>query len=381
MAPEMEVKKGGKPRILVAPLDWGLGHVTRCIPVIYELLKQGSEVWLAGEGAQEILLKNEFPELAFLPLNGYRVRYGSSRIGLIRSVFSQLPPLLKTIKQENNWLKKAVNDYQFDAIIADNRYGLYHSSVPSVFITHQLTIKTPFGKWSEHFFRKINYRFINRFAECWIPDEEKENGLAGELSHPANMPDIPVYYTGILSRLKKKNTEEKKNHLFISLSGPEPQRTLLENKIILDISKYNGTACIVRGLPGASTLIPSTNDIRFYNHLPTEEFNNEMETAEYIISRSGYSTVMDIVTLGKKSILIPTPGQTEQGYLAKYLTQKQFAFCMAQNNFSLTDSLQKSVKFDYKKILYCKETKLPSLISSLLKKVKPDAIVENEKLI
>ena len=377
MAQEMAVKKARKLRILVAPLDWGLGHATRCIPVIYELVKQDWAVWLAGEGAQEILLKNEFPELPFLSLKGYRVRYGGSWNGLLWSVFLQLPRILKTINEENDWLKKVVNEYQFDAIIADNRYGLYHSSVPSVFITHQLTIKTPFGKWSEHFLRMINYRFINRFTGCWIPDEEKKNGLAGELSHPSPMPAIPVHYISILSRLKKKNIEEKKNHLFISLSGPEPQRTILENKIIDDISQYKGTACIVRGMPGISTLIPSTSDIRFYNHLPAEEFNKEMEMADYVISRSGYSTVMDIVTLEKKSILIPTPGQTEQEYLAKYLTQKQFAFCITQNKFSLTDSMKKAIEFDYKKTLRTNKSILPLLIKSLLEKVKSDGIVDN----
>ncbi|MGZ8559866.1 MAG: glycosyltransferase, partial [Chitinophagaceae bacterium] len=294
-----------------------------------------------------------------------------------RSVFLQLPFILKTIGEENDWLKKAVNEYQFDAIIADNRYGLYHSSVPSVFITHQLTIKNPFGKWVERFLQKINYRFINRFTECWIPDEEKENGLAGELSHPCVTPALPLQYAGMLSRLKKNNVLEKKGHLFISLSGPEPQRTILENKIIADISHHNGTACIVRGLPGISTLIPSTNDIRFYNHLPAEEYNREIEKAEFVISRSGYSTVMDILILGKKSILIPTPGQTEQEYLGQYLSHKQFAFSVAQNKFSFADSLKQAISFDYKKPLHCQESKLPSLISSLLYKVKAVGVVDS----
>jgi uncharacterized protein (TIGR00661 family) len=262
-----------------------------------------------------------------------------------------------------------VADYQFDVVISDNRFGLYHSSVPCIFITHQLKIKTPFGKWSEHFLQKINYRFINRFTECWIPDEEKENGLAGELSHPVAIPAIPVQYMGILSRLKKNNAIEKKDHLFISLSGPEPQRTLLENKIVNEISRYTGTAVIVRGLPGASSRIPSTNDIRFYNHLAADEFNIEMEKADYVISRSGYSTVMDIVTLGKKSILIPTPGQTEQEYLAKYLSEKQIAFCISQKDFSLKKALQKALGFEYKHINYINTSKLPLLIKSFLKKI------------
>jgi uncharacterized protein (TIGR00661 family) len=370
MIEDPAVKKTGNPRILVAPLDWGLGHATRCIPVIYELVKQNCEVWLAGEGAQKILLKQEFPEQPFLPLKGYRVKYGGSRTGLFPSLFSQLPRIFRTIRHENNWLKKVVDDYQFDAIVSDNRFGLYHSSVPCIFITHQLRIQTPFGKWSENFLQKINYRFVNRFTECWIPDEEKENGIAGELSHPVAMPAIPVQYMGILSRLKKNNAAaEKKDHLFISLSGPEPQRTLLENKIIRDIGHYNGTATIVRGLPGISTLIPSTNDIRFYNHLAADEFNIEMEKADYVISRSGYSTVMDIVTLGKKSILIPTPGQTEQEYLAKYLSEKRISFCISQKDFSLKEALQNVSGFEFKQINYINTSKLPLLIKSFVKKI------------
>ncbi|MGZ8551709.1 MAG: glycosyltransferase, partial [Chitinophagaceae bacterium] len=172
---------------------------------------------------------------------------------------------------------------------------------------------------------------------------------------------------GILSRLKKKNIAEKKNHLFISLSGPEPQRTILENKIIHDIGHYNGTATIVRGLPGTSYLIPSTNDIRFFNHLDTGEYSTEMEKAEYVISRSGYSTVMDIITLGKKSILIPTPGQTEQEWIAKYLIQKQVAFCVNQKDFALEKTLQKASGFEYKQVSGLKNSNLPLLINSLLK--------------
>ena len=142
------VKNAGVPRILVAPLDWGLGHATRCIPVIYELISQGAEVWIAGEGAPVVLLKNEFPNLHFLPLRGYRIRYANSRIGLLWTIIRQVPSILKSIKKENTWLRKVVEDYRFDAVISDNRYGLYHPSVPSVFITHQLQIKSPFGKFS-----------------------------------------------------------------------------------------------------------------------------------------------------------------------------------------------------------------------------------------
>lgn len=358
-----------KIRVLVAPLDWGLGHASRCIPVIYELLKQNIEVFLAGEGAQESLLRQEFPNLPFLPLEGYRVKYARTAAGLLWNMVLQTPRLLSTIKQENKWLRQIVKDHTIDAVIADNRFGLYHATVPCAFITHQLMIKNPLGKWLQHFLQRNNYKYINRFTECWVPDENSNTNFAGELSHPAKMPAIPVYYTGILSRLTKKDEELKKHHLFISLSGPEPQRTLLENKIINDISHYHSTATIVRGLPDSKTIIPSTSDLRFYNHLSAADFNTEIARAEFVISRSGYSTVMDIIAAGKKSILIPTPGQTEQEYLAAYLMEKKIAFCISQKDFSLSQHLQAASQFAYQAIPAA-ATHLPGVIASFLKKIK-----------
>lgn len=336
-----------KTRILVAPLDWGLGHATRCIPIIRQLLAENVDVWLAGEGAQQRLLQQEFPTLPFLELAGYRVRYARSATGLLLSIFGQTHKILSAIKNENAWLKKVVVEYHFDAVISDNRYGLYHSSIPCIFITHQLTIKSPLGKWTERILQKRNYQFINKFTACWVPDFTDENNLAGLLSHPEKKLTTPVYYIGSLSRFHFTNATPQQNHLVVILSGPEPQRTILENKIIEEIAHYPFTATIIRGLPGSTNILPSTSMIKFYNHLPAAELEKEIEQAELIIARTGYSSVMDIVTMQKKAILIPTPGQTEQEYLAEYLAQKKIAVTVVQKNFSLNTSLAIAREFDY----------------------------------
>lgn len=333
-------------KLLVAPLDWGLGHATRCVPVIRDLLNKHCEVWLAGEGAQEKLLREEFPSLPFLPLKGYRIKYGKS--GVTGKILLQIPSILRSIKEENKWLKEQVAKYGFEAVISDNRYGLYQEDIFSVFITHQLFIKSSLGKWSERILQKWNYNFINRFNECWVPDEESENNLAGELSHPVTLPSIPTKYIGPLSRFEKKFIDEIKDHLLIILSGPEPQRTILENKVVDQIVHYPGTATIVRGLPGERNVVPSTNTIHFYNHLSSQELNSEALKAEFIISRSGYSTIMDIAALQKKSIMIPTPGQPEQEYLAGHLMNKQFAFCVDQKSFSLLENIEEARNFEYR---------------------------------
>jgi glycosyl transferase family 28 len=337
-----------KSRILVAPLDWGLGHATRCIPIIKEFLANDCDVWLAGEGSQEILLRSEFPDLPFLPLAGYKIKYAKTSAGLLFKLILQTPGIISSIMAEHRWLNQAIKSHQFNAIISDNRFGLYHPRVPSIFITHQLTIKSPLGKWNERILQKWNYRYINRFAECWVPDLAGENNLAGDLSHPTIKPRVEVKYIDPLSRFEKRKQREIKDQLLFILSGPEPQRTILENKIINEISHYPGTAAIIRGLPLSQSVIPSTGMIKFYNNLSTEELNEELEKADWVISRSGYSTIMDLAKLQKKSILIPTPGQTEQEYLAESLYQKEAAYRVGQDEFFLNPVLKKAKEFNYR---------------------------------
>ena len=364
----------GNFRILVAPLDWGLGHATRCIPIIGELVTQGCEVWLAGEGEQETLLRAEFPQLSFLPLEGYRIRY--SMKGFAWKIISQIPRIVSRINQENKWLRRMVRSYHFDAVISDNRFGLCHATVPSIFITHQLSIKTNLGKWTEKILQRWNYRHMEQFTECWIPDSAAEGNLAGELSHPPIRPKLPVRYIGWLSRLGRRTSifldspTKSIDHLLFILSGPEPQRSILENKIINDVSHYPGTATIVRGKPSLLTTIPSTGMIKFHNYLAAKELNEEMDKADLVISRSGYSTIMDVVQRQKKAVLIPTPGQPEQEYLAALLNQTQVALSIEQKNFSLPVILDKAKKFNYRLPTLDSMDQLPATISNFISKLK-----------
>jgi uncharacterized protein (TIGR00661 family) len=358
-----------KYRILVAPLDWGLGHATRCIPIIKELLANDYDVFLAGEGAQEALLRSEFPDLPFLKLGGYQVSYSKSPGWFVFNMILQAPRIISVIRSEHRWLKRMVKAHKIDAVISDNRFGLYHSKVPSVLITHQLYIKTGLGKWSERLLQRLNYRYINRFTECWVPDAAGENNLGGELSNPAIKPRVPTRYIGPVSRFETRQSTEIKDHVLFILSGPEPQRTIFENRIINEVSHYAFTATIVRGLPLSPTVLPSTGMIKFHNHLQAAELNNELAKAEWVICRSGYSTVMDLVKMQKKSIMVPTPGQTEQEYLASYLGKKQIT-CMAdQKNFSLSAVLEQAGKFRYKIYSFEQSVGLREVIREFVKRI------------
>jgi uncharacterized protein (TIGR00661 family) len=332
-------------RVLIAPLDWGLGHAARCIPIIQHLQKIGCEVIIAGEGASLKLLHKEFPLLTVLPLRGYRINYSVHKRFFALKILLQLPKIIGRIKAEHAWLNKVIATNNIDIIISDNRYGLFTKRIPCIFITHQLRIAAP-SKFLEKRIQKVAYNYINRFTECWVPDFNGSINVAGKLSHPLKFPLTPTKFIGILSRFEKKEKPEKKYDWMIVLSGPEPQRTLLEKKLLKIISQLNGIILFVRGLPLSDEKIDVPDNCILKNHLATNEMQQAFEESEFIISRSGYTTVMEILSLQKKSILIPTPGQTEQEYLAKHLMKQHWCYAFEQDD-DLLMHLQKASTFNF----------------------------------
>lgn len=332
-------------QILMAPLDWGLGHVTRCVPIIRLLTEAGHTVVLVANGRHASLLRHEFPDLEILDLRGYGLNYSAKNSLNKWKIFFQLPKILISIKRERQWLATQLANRKFDMVISDCRFGMHHPAIFCVLITHQLQLKSPFGKWTEGFLRKWNYRFINKFHECWVPDFESGSNLAGELSHPSTMPRVPVKYIGGLSRFRNCSNDVQYD-LLIVLSGPEPQRSVLENIMVKELAGYKGKAAVVRGLPGGANPLSLPN-VEVFDHLPAANLCKLISGSKLIISRSGYTTVMDLVSMRKKSILIPTPGQSEQEYLGKYLMQKKLCICMEQDGFSLKDALHQAAEFAY----------------------------------
>lgn len=326
--------------VLVAPLDWGLGHATRCIPLIRAFTDSGYRVLIATDAPQENLLKKEFPQHGFLRLPGYNIRYSRSRGWLPLKIIQQLPALLRIVQWEHRWVQEVIEQYDIDLVISDNRYGLWTNKVPSVFITHQLTIKAPY-RWLEKLIQIINYRYINRFTECWIPDMKENDGLAGVLSHPMKKPGIPISYLGLPARFQRKEVPDRKQ-VTVLLSGPEPQRTLLEEKIIEQAKQSEQPITLVRGLPGTEEKLSLPAFIQQFNHLESEDLQNILQQSELVITRSGYTSIMELMQLQVKTVLVPTPGQTEQEYLATTLQLKGYALQMPQENFDLVKAIAQS---------------------------------------
>ncbi|MEO6721349.1 MAG: glycosyltransferase [Ferruginibacter sp.] len=337
---------------MVVPLDWGLGHATRCIPIIQELLSNGCEVILAAENNIHSLLQHEFQQLTIIPVPGYRISYSRKQFWLPLRIFTQIPKILYRVYLEHQWLKKVEKKFKIDAVIADNRFGLFNKRIPCIYITHQLLIKT--GRdFTEKLAQRLHYRFIKKYDACWVPDFEGDKNLAGELSHPAMLPGN-VNYIGCLSRLDLKNQPKKDLELLIIISGPEPQRSIFENIVLKQLQNYTGTAMLVRGLPGKGEKVAGSfspddfkDNIIIKNHLSAMELNEAIFKAEWVISRSGYTTIMDLVKLKQKAILVPTPGQTEQEYLARHLMKKQFFFSVKQEDFVLENVLKEVGSFPF----------------------------------
>lgn len=296
--------------MLVAPLDWGLGHATRCIPVIRRLLHFGAVPVIGADNAPLELLRDEFPDLEFHRIEGRQVKYSSSSDQTI-AIALQLPSLLRSIAKENSRTKKLTDELQLDAIISDQRFGVRDPRIPSVLLTHQIFPKVRFGqaiaRWS-------NTRHIDRFDRCWIVDRPEFPGLAGALSHGSIPRDSQ--YVGPLSRFVPLKIGSVNGHRIVAIiSGPEPQRSMLEKIVIVQMRHIQGGHLLVKGIPGARS--EQIGNIRIVPHLSTEELTRELMNAELVVSRCGYSTIMDLKRLLRSALLIPTPGQPEQEYLGK----------------------------------------------------------------
>ena len=322
-----------KKRILVAPLDWGLGHASRCVPIAKALEKEGYEVVFAASGRPLELLIQEFPKNDFIKLEGYNISYPKNG-QMALSMLSQLFKIWKGIRQEHKQLQQIIDDYNIDGVISDNRYGLYSKKVPCVFVTHQLQIQSPIFSES---LQKINFKYIQKFDECWVPDSDTHQ-LSGQLSKANNSP-FKCQYIGALSRFESLEKTEDLDVLAI-VSGPEPQRSIFEELLRKQLTTSKFKAVLVLGKTEENKE-EEIGNLKVISHLNAKSLNQQMVNANVVISRSGYSTVMDIAKLHKKAIFVPTPGQTEQLYLAKYFYDKNRAFAMHQKELDIQHALQK----------------------------------------
>lgn len=321
--------------ILVAVLNWGLGHATRCIPIINSLEAQGATVILASDGDALLLLQQQYPHLTSIELPAYAIHYKGNNMFL--NIAPQVPKILKAIHLERKKLQSIIKEYEITAIISDNRYGMYDKHITSIFITHQLNIQIP-NRLLEFIVGKCNHYFIQKFDYCWVPDRPQEPSLAGVLSHNTKLKNL--HYLGPLSRMPRLSKRTLKWDVIIVLSGPEPQRTYLEEKIIEQAGNLPYQFLVVAGKPERVEVKQLAKNIQWQSFMNTEALHSALSESKIVVARSGYSTVMDLVTMGcQKVLLIPTPGQSEQEYLAARLAEKRFFLTENQRTLNLSKAI------------------------------------------
>ena len=335
-----------KKRILIAPLNWGLGHASRCIPVINALLSRNAEVVIAADGAPLKLLQQEFPTLESVVLEGVNVQY-PKKVPFPIYFGMKLPELIHSIEKERIALAKLKTSLMLDAVISDNRYGLYHKDIPSVLITHQLRPISPLFEETIH---QFILKKISHFNECWIPDFKDKPNLSGKLSHLKQLPEN-ARFIGPLSRFELGSKGKLENDLLVILSGPEPKRTELENKILAQLATLEIKTLLVQGVVKTTTdtkvISPLLTSV---SHLTAKKLEKAIKQSKVVLCRAGYSSVMDLIKLQKKAILIPTKGQTEQEYLAKKLKAEDLFYTVKEKNLNLKTDVTAALSFTAKDI-------------------------------
>lgn len=332
-------------KVLYGICSWGLGHATRSLPVIRKLVRENNELMVISSGRSVDLLKTELGnDVEYLDIPDYPMLLSENSRQFMAKSLIYWPLFIRKMESGLQIVTKLIEKNNYDLIISDARYDVYSKKIPSYFISHQMRIMNPLRiKKLESGSEIFNLFFFKRFREVIVPDFKDDN-LSGELSHNLKRIDESrINYVGVLSDFSKKRTKKDVDY-FISISGPEPQRTLFEEKILSQIDQINGNIVITLGKTEINEKLKNEK-ITSYTFLSKKEREDLLNRTKLVISRSGYSTILDLAVIGTKALMVPTPGQIEQEYLGQYHSQKRSFFSISQDKINLKENVQRAKRF------------------------------------
>lgn len=325
-----------KRNILICPLEWGLGHSGRSLVIVKKLVAAGNNI-IIGAGEEHLaFFRKEAPGLTYISFPGYRPAY-SRFLPQYLKLLINLPVLTLHTIREHNQLKKIIKEYNIDIVISDNRFGLWNRDIRTLYITHMPRIPFPsFFRFLEFTGVLLHRMIIRRYSLCFIPDLPGEPNVSGRLSHGIKLP-ANVRYIGLLSRFQEtegasSDSQETARHNTVVLSGPEPQREILRKQLADILKDREPVTVFLGGKPAGCEKMIREGNIIWHDHLNASAMRDTILTSDSIITRAGYTSVMELISLGCRALLIPTPGQTEQEYLARSLSEKGWFASVSQKN-------------------------------------------------
>jgi uncharacterized protein (TIGR00661 family) len=322
-------------KIIYGVCSWGLGHATRSLPVIRKLVSEQHNITVISNGRSLDVLKKELGDTVdYVDIPDYPMLLSENSRQFIAKSIVYWPVFIKRIEDGLAQLQKILAQNQYDCIISDARYDMYSKKIPSFFISHQMRIMNPLRiRLFENAMERFNLFFFKRFVGVMVPDY-KEESLSGDLSHHLRRIDENrLHYVGVLSDFTKRQMSKDIDYL-ISISGPEPQRSMLEEKLVAQAHELPGTVVLTLGKTEKYSVVKKKH-LTTYSFVTKELREELLNRAKLVVSRSGYSTIMDVAVVGTKALLIPTPGQIEQEYLGAYHMSKGTFYSVSQETIDL----------------------------------------------
>lgn len=333
-------------RVLFAVHDWGLGHATRCLVLIRGLLEAGHSVSVLSYGRALRLLRQELADACeFIELRDIPKPLSRHAAAFYVKMSLSLPQVFLTFHRERRAVERLCAGGRFDRIVSDSRFGVCHPSIPSYYLFHSLRQIIPGRpRCLERLVELSQQRLLADGHKILIPDEA-QNGLAGDLCHNVDPSwNGRIEYIGILSSVER-TAEEPDLDYFISVSGAEPQRTIFENMVLNQVRHLPGRVVVALGRPETSPAVEQDGRITVYSYLDRARQQQFMNRARLIITRSGYTTLMELAELGKRALLIPTVGQSEQEYLARHHEKRRNLHYVLQHKLDLAQDAQAAADY------------------------------------